>query len=184
MLSQLGFAKPGAPGIRRKHLTEGVSGCGVGGSSDPRFKGVLRGVSVCADTPIHRADVSLCEPGGVSHDNRPMSGNSAATLLECGGQPAMRVASAQIAAMEPRRIMMMLRISGGRSGTMPSASGGGGRNRANVVPTASAPPMASSNHGRRFSPRNTLLRLLAVLMVARRKLVRNVQHAAATTVKT
>ena len=98
--------------------------------------------------------------------------------LKCGGQPAMRVASAQIAAMEPRRIMMMLRISGGRSGTMPSASGGGGRNRANVVPTASAPPMASNNHGRRFSPRNTLLRLLADLMVARRKLLANVgtQH--------
>src|SRR4051794_35354721 len=66
----------------------------------------------------------------------------------------MRVASAQTAATTPTTIMSTVRAIGARASS-PSRERSGGRIRARPLPTTSAPPRASTNHGSRSLPRKT-----------------------------
>jgi adenine-specific DNA-methyltransferase len=64
-------------------------------------------------------------------------------------------AMAQTAAIAPTPAITNDRRTGARRSS-PSRGAGGGRTRASTLPTASAPPMASTNQASRSSPRNTI----------------------------
>jgi hypothetical protein len=66
----------------------------------------------------------------------------------------IKLASAHRAAMAPTAIITRLRATGGRARS-PSVGEGGGRTRATAVPTAKAPPRASTNQASRFSPKKS-----------------------------